>query len=241
MTATKDHTCTAAGLIFTYAMIIGFTDNYVRVTSPRPGLAIPLHPHLHGDDLAGGAGAGVRAAAASGSICAVLARSTIHGLAMVIYSGPWRFCSMVSGGCGPVHRTDLRAADLALCLWPSHWPVWIIAVAVGFVGVILVLGPEAMSGASLAAMLPVIAGAMYAMGGHCHPRMVPRGKRRNTARRVFSGAGGDRGHRHGGAGAVADRGCPRAQMASCTVAPSGPRGVLFLDLRAGGGLAWALA
>jgi drug/metabolite transporter (DMT)-like permease len=38
------------------------------------------------------------------------------------------------------------------------------AVVVGFAGVILVLGPEAVGGASLAAVLPVLAGAMYAMG-----------------------------------------------------------------------------
>jgi drug/metabolite transporter (DMT)-like permease len=40
----------------------------------------------------------------------------------------------------------------------------VLAVAVGFVGVVMVLGPEAMSGATLAALLPVIAGALYALG-----------------------------------------------------------------------------
>ena len=43
-------------------------------------------------------------------------------------------------------------------------PVRIFAVALGFVGVILVLGPSALGGASMAALLPIIAGAMYAMG-----------------------------------------------------------------------------
>jgi drug/metabolite transporter (DMT)-like permease len=42
--------------------------------------------------------------------------------------------------------------------------VRICAVLLGFAGVILVLGPEALSGASLAAVLPILAGAMYAMG-----------------------------------------------------------------------------
>jgi hypothetical protein len=31
MTATKDRTLMAAGLISVYAFVIGFTDNYVRV------------------------------------------------------------------------------------------------------------------------------------------------------------------------------------------------------------------
>src|SRR5690606_19148866 len=43
-------------------------------------------------------------------------------------------------------------------------PFRIAAVALGFLGVILVLGPSALSGASLAAVLPVAAGLMYAMG-----------------------------------------------------------------------------
>ena len=43
-------------------------------------------------------------------------------------------------------------------------PVRILAVAIGFLGVVLVLGPEAVSGASIAALLPVLAGAMYATG-----------------------------------------------------------------------------
>ena len=42
--------------------------------------------------------------------------------------------------------------------------VQVLAVFVGFLGVVLVLGPEAMSGATFAALLPVISGALYAMG-----------------------------------------------------------------------------
>jgi drug/metabolite transporter (DMT)-like permease len=40
----------------------------------------------------------------------------------------------------------------------------VLAVAVGFLGVVLVLGPQAMSGATLAALLPILAGALYALG-----------------------------------------------------------------------------
>jgi drug/metabolite transporter (DMT)-like permease len=43
-------------------------------------------------------------------------------------------------------------------------PFRILAVAIGFLGVILVLGPSAMGGASWAALLPVLAGARYALG-----------------------------------------------------------------------------
>lgn len=43
-------------------------------------------------------------------------------------------------------------------------PVRIAAVALGFLGVVLVLGPEALEGSRLAALLPVAAGALYALG-----------------------------------------------------------------------------
>jgi drug/metabolite transporter (DMT)-like permease len=43
-------------------------------------------------------------------------------------------------------------------------PVSVVAVVLGFVGVVLVLGPSALEGATLAAVLPVAAGLMYAMG-----------------------------------------------------------------------------
>ena len=52
-------------------------------------------------------------------------------------------------------------------------PVRILAVALGFAGVILVLGPEAMQGASLPALLPIAAGALYAMGNIATRRWCP--------------------------------------------------------------------
>jgi drug/metabolite transporter (DMT)-like permease len=161
----EDRTLAAAGFILIYATVIGFTDNYVRVIAAEAGLwqfhatrsllalmlvallAIPLSLRLR-----------------PVNVRAVLARSTIHGLAMLIYFGSLAFLPVAQVAAG------LFTAPIFVLLI-SHFafgqgigPVRILAVAVGFLGVILVLGPTAMQGASVAALLPILAGAMYALG-----------------------------------------------------------------------------
>ncbi len=174
MTPTKDQTLRAAGLILIYATIIGFTDNYVRVIAAEAGLwqfhftrtamamvllalaAVPLGLRLRPVDLR-----------------AVVARSTIHGLAMVIYFGALAFLpvALVAAGLFTAPIFVLLISRLA---YGEHiGPFRIIAVVLGFAGVVLVLGPEAMSGASLPALLPVIAGAMYAMGNIATRKWCP--------------------------------------------------------------------
>ncbi|MDB5659133.1 MAG: EamA/RhaT family transporter [Cypionkella sp.] len=165
MSATKDHTLAAAGLILTYAMIIGFTDNYVKVIAAEAGLwQFHFTRTLMAMVLLGLLALPLRLRLRPVNLRAVVARSTIHGLAMVIYFGALAFLpvALVAAGLFTAPIFVLLISRFAY----GHviGPVRIIAVAVGFLGVILVLGPEAMSGASLAALLPVVAGAMYAMG-----------------------------------------------------------------------------
>lgn len=163
--AAQDRTLTAAGLILVYASIIGFTDNYVRVIADQAGLwqfhatrtvmaltlLFALSPLL---------GLRPRPKRWGG----VVARSAIHGLAMVIYFGALAFLPVALVAAG------LFTAPIFVLLISRFFygerigPFRIVAVILGFLGVILVLGPEALSGASLPAILPVIAGAMYAMG-----------------------------------------------------------------------------
>lgn len=165
MTVTTDRTMAAAGAILIYAIIIGFTDNFVRIIASEAGLwqfhairsamaltllgllAVPLGLRLRPKRVG-----------------AVVARSTIHGLAMLIYFGSLAFLPVAQVAAG------LFTAPIFVLLI-SHFvygqpigPVRVMAVATGFLGVILVLGPSALSGASTAAALPVLAGALYAMG-----------------------------------------------------------------------------
>jgi drug/metabolite transporter (DMT)-like permease len=165
MTATHDRTLAAAGLIFVYAMVIGFTDNYVRVIAEGAGL---WQFHLTRSCMAmvilalAAVPLGLRTRPVN--LRAVVARSAIHGLSMVIYFGALAFLPVALVAAG------LFTAPIFVLLI-SHFayghgigPVRILAVALGFAGVMLVLGPEALSGASLAAVLPIVAGALYALG-----------------------------------------------------------------------------
>lgn len=170
----QNRTLLAAFLIAIYATIIGFTDNFVQVIAEAAGLwqfhvtrtlmaltllalvAVPLGLRLRPVNLG-----------------AVVARSTIHGLAMVIYFGALAYLPVALVAAG------LFTAPIFVLLI-SHFiygevitPLGIFAVVLGFAGAILVLGPEAWAGASLPALLPIIAGALYATGNIATRKWCP--------------------------------------------------------------------
>lgn len=165
MTATKDRTLMAAGLISIYAFVIGFTDNYVRVIAEEAGL---WQFHLTRSCMTAvllGLGVaiwGFRVGPRNWR--AVVARSAIHGSAMVIYFGALAFLDVALVAAGLFTAPIWVLLISRFAYGHAIGPVRVIAVALGFVGVILVLGPEALGGASMAALLPIIAGALYAMG-----------------------------------------------------------------------------
>ncbi|MDP1576941.1 MAG: DMT family transporter [Cypionkella sp.] len=144
---------------------MGFTDNYVKVIASEAGLwqfhfTRTFIAMILLGVLAVVFGLRLRPV----NLRAVLARSSIHGAAMVIYFGALAFLPVALVAAGLFTAPIFVLLISRFAYGHAIGPVRIIAVAVGFIGVILVLGPEAMSGASVAALLPVIAGAMYAMG-----------------------------------------------------------------------------
>ncbi|MFN6924685.1 MAG: DMT family transporter [Tabrizicola sp.] len=165
MSETPNRTLAAFGAILIYATIIAYTDNYVRVIAQDAGLwqfhatrtamafallailAMPLGLRLRPKNPR-----------------AVVARSVIHGSAMLIYFGALAFLpvAQVAAGLFTAPIFVLLIQRLAYGLRISS--IQVLAVAVGFAGVVLVLGREAVQGATLAALLPVISGALYAMG-----------------------------------------------------------------------------
>lgn len=163
--ASGDKTLQAAGMILVYAVIIGFTDNFVRVIASEAGLW-----QFHATRTVMAIGLlgllarplGLRLRAQNPK--AVLARSAIHGLAMVIYFGALAFLPVALVAAGLFTSPIFVLLIERFAYGSKIGPFRIIAVALGFAGVILVLGPEAMRGASVPALLPVLAGAMYAMG-----------------------------------------------------------------------------
>lgn len=162
---TNDRTLAAAGLITVYAMVIGFTDNYVKVIASEAGLwQFHLTRTLMAMALLGLAAVPMGLRLRPVNLRAVVARSAIHGCAMVIYFGALAFLDVALVAAGLFTAPIWVLLISRFVYGHAIGPLRIFAVITGFLGVILVLGPEAMSGASLPALLPVIAGAMYAMG-----------------------------------------------------------------------------
>jgi drug/metabolite transporter (DMT)-like permease len=165
MTDTPNRTLAAAGAVLIYACVIAFTDNYVRVIAADAGLwqfhatrtamagvllgllAVPLGLRLKPRRFG-----------------AVFARSAIHGAAMLIYFGALAFLPVAQVAAGLFTAPIFVLLIQRFAYGHAIGVLQVLAVAVGFAGVVMVLGPEAMSGATLAALLPVIAGALYAMG-----------------------------------------------------------------------------
>jgi drug/metabolite transporter (DMT)-like permease len=165
MSDTPNHTLAALGAVLIYACVIAFTDNYVRVIAQDGGLwqfhatrtamafvilavvAVPLGLRLR--PLRPGA---------------VIARSAIHGLAMLIYFGALAFLPVAQVAAGLFTAPIFVLLIQRFAYGQAITGLQVLAVGVGFFGVVMVLGPEAVSGATFAALLPVIAGALYAMG-----------------------------------------------------------------------------
>lgn len=173
--AAPDRTLAASALICGYALLIGFTDNYVRVIAQDHGL---WQFHLTRTVMAMALLAllvpllGLRLRPVNGR--AVLARSVIHGCSMMIYFGALAFLPVAIVAAGLFTAPIFVLLISRFAYGQSIGPVRILAVAVGFAGVICVLGPQAMSGASLAAVLPVLAGALYALGNVATRQWCPK-------------------------------------------------------------------
>lgn len=163
--ARGSRTLVAAGLIFVYAMVIGFTDNFVRVIAEDAGLwqfhatrmvmaivillvAVPflglrLRPSRPG---------------------AVALRSVVHGLAMMIYFGCLAFLPVATVAAGLFTAPIFTLLISRFAYGQRIGPFRIVAVAMGFLGVLLVLGPGQGDVLGPATLLPVVAGALYALG-----------------------------------------------------------------------------
>ncbi|MFQ6756463.1 DMT family transporter [Cereibacter sphaeroides] len=171
----QDRTRAAAGFILLYAVVIGFTDNYVRVIADEAGL---WQFHLTRSVMALAILAAV--APALGLRLrpvdrrAVAARSAIHGTAMLIYFGALAFLPVAQVAAGLFTAPIFVLVISRFVYGERIGPVRVLAVLTGFAGVLLVLGPEAMAGASFAAGLPVLAGLLYGMGNIATRAWCPR-------------------------------------------------------------------
>lgn len=164
MTA-PDRTLAAAGAILVYAAIVGFADNFVRVIAAEAGLW-QFHAMRSGIALAvlGLLGPLLGLRLRPVNTRAVAARSAIHGAAMLVYFGSLAFLPVAQVAAGLFTAPIFVLLIARFAYGERIGPVRLLAVALGFFGVVLVLCPSALGEASLAALLPVLGGALYGLG-----------------------------------------------------------------------------
>lgn len=160
-----DRTLAAAGLTLIYALTIGYTDNQVQVIAQNAGLwqfhatrsviamvilalvALPLGLRIRPKNWR-----------------PVLIRSVLHAMAMVMYFGALAFLPVALVAAGLFTAPIFVLLISRFAFGRGVGAVQVGAVAIGFAGVVLVLGPQAVSGASLAALFPVLAAVLYGLG-----------------------------------------------------------------------------
>jgi drug/metabolite transporter (DMT)-like permease len=165
MKPTLDPVLTAASLVFGFAVVIGFTDNFVRVIAVEAGL---WQFHLIRTVMVIGCLAlvarplGLRLRPKRWG--PVVVRSALHGVALMIYFGSLAFLPVAQVAAG-LFTAPIFVLLISRFVFGHHIGIIrVLAVAVGFAGVALVLGGEAIAGLSVPALMPIVAGAFYAMG-----------------------------------------------------------------------------
>lgn len=161
----QNRTLLAAGFIVIYASIIAFTDNYVQVIAQQAGLW-----QFHVTRTAMACGILAVVAAPMGlqlrprNPRAVIARSLIHGFGMIIYFGCLAFFNVAEVAAG-LFTAPIFVLLISRFVYGHHiGPVRIAAVTIGFAGAMLVLGIGPGATITPALVLPIIAGAFYALG-----------------------------------------------------------------------------
>ncbi len=161
----RNRTLAALGAIVVYASVIGFTDNHVRMIAADAGLwqfhatrtamtfallaitAVPLGLRLR-----------------PVKPWAVIARSALHGLAMLVYFGSLAFLPVAIAAAGLFTAPVFVLLISRFVYGERIGPYRIVAVALGFAGMVLMLGLGGGQALHLAALPPLAAGALYAMG-----------------------------------------------------------------------------
>jgi len=163
--ASDNRTLAALAAILGYATLIGYTDNYVRVIAAEAGL---WQFHFLRTCIAAAVFAlamvplGLRLKPVN--LRAVVARSLVHGAGLMIYFGCLAFLTVAQAAAG-LFTAPIWVLLIARFVYGhALGPVRIFAVALGFLGVVLVLTPGSDQPLGWASILPVAAGMLYALG-----------------------------------------------------------------------------
>lgn len=160
-----NRTIAAAGAILFYATAIGFTDNYVRVIAAEISLW-QFHATRTGFVLLLLAVAMpfLRLDLRPRNLPAVVARSAVHGTALMFYFAALAFLPVAQAAAGLFTAPIFVLLISRFAYGQRIGPFRIFAVGLGFLGIVLVLGPGQQEPLSLASLLPVMGGFFYALG-----------------------------------------------------------------------------
>ena len=160
-----NRTIAAAGAILFYATAIGFTDNYVRVIAAEISLW-QFHATRTGFVLLLLAVAMpfLRLDLRPRNLPAVVARSAVHGTALMFYFAALAFLPVAQAAAGLFTAPIFVLLISRFAYGQRIGPFRIFAVGLGFLGIVLVLGPGQQDPLSLASLLPVMGGFFYALG-----------------------------------------------------------------------------
>ncbi|WP_240607934.1 DMT family transporter [Pararhodobacter oceanensis] len=164
MTQAGNRTMAAALCILGYAVLIGFVDNFVREIALIGGLwQFQLMRSLMAAAMMGLLALPLALRLRPVNFRAVAARSLAHGTGILIYFGSLGFLSVAQASAG------LFAAPIFVLLLARFYGhrigmARLLAALVGFVGVLMVLQPGAQSDLDWRSLVPLAAGAFYALG-----------------------------------------------------------------------------
>jgi len=161
---TSDHTLRAAVLIAGYATMISLVDNFVRDIAAEAGLwQFQLARSLMAVALMIALVPVFGLRMRPRRLWPVVARSAVHSTALMIYFGGLAFLPVALVAAGTNMAPIFVLLIVRVIYGHRLGPVRIVAAVVGFAGVMLVLGPQALEGATLAALLPILSGALYGL------------------------------------------------------------------------------
>ncbi|MGB7320644.1 MAG: DMT family transporter [Albidovulum sp.] len=164
-TKTVNNTLLAAGLIFGYATLIGFTDNFVQVIAAEAGLwQFFATRTVMGLALLAAVSAlfGWRLRPVNPG--AVMVRSALHGAAMILYFGCLAFLPVATVAAGVFTAPIFTLLISRFVFGVPFGPFRAVAVVVGFAGALMVLGPGQGAEIGPLTVIPIAAGALYALG-----------------------------------------------------------------------------
>ncbi|WP_235829880.1 DMT family transporter [Frigidibacter oleivorans] len=155
----------AVAAMLAYTVVIGFTDNQVRRVAGEIGLwqfhatrsAIALLLLLVAARVAG-------IPLRPRNWRAVAGRSALHGTAMLCYFGSLAFLPVAIAAAGLFTAPIFVLLITRFAFGARIGPARVLAVAAGFAGTVLVLGPSGGNALSPAALAPAAGAVFYALG-----------------------------------------------------------------------------